>query len=392
VNLDEYGPHAYLLVYIAKPLSNDATHASQKNKRPTSQKKTNSQEVLFKKCFNYFASKLVKDGTVMENDISSWLQILIENSITSSWSFVRLTEKDFGEMKFAIGQRKVLVKIQKKFLALQRAQAKAQEEADAADQLSNTNVMPKSTSTDPNTPTKNVQEARSRQGSKVNSGQTLVKPTNSPTSSGSPQDRARSIMGSLKFILNKFRAGLIEREQHCSLMLLSLLCGEHSLLLGPPGVAKSQLCARITSLISKDEKMFQRLLTKFTLPEELFGPLSIQDLKLDRHHRITSGYLPEARVAFLDEIFKANSAILNSMLTILNERKFDNGTSRKDIPLLIAVAASNEYPANTGELQALYDRFLFRMWVDPVTSFAGFRELIDPLNVITSKSLDLLHT
>lgn len=169
-------------------------------------------------------------------------------------------------------------------------------------------------------------------------------------------------------------------------MLLSLLCGEHSLLLGPPGVAKSQLCSRITSLIARNEKMFSRLLTKFTLPEELFGPLSIQDLKLDRHHRITKGYLPEARVAFLDEIFKANSAILNSMLTILNERKFDNGTARYDIPLLIAVAASNEYPANTGELQALYDRFLFRMWVDPVTSFTGFRDLINPLNVISSKT------
>jgi MoxR-like ATPase len=125
---------------------------------------------------------------------------------------------------------------------------------------------------------------------------------------------------------------------------------------------------------------FERLLTRFSVPEELFGPLSIKALEEDRYYRQTEGYLPRARVAFLDEIFKANSAILNALLTLLNERAFDNGTSREAAPLISVVAASNEIPADGEEkeaLSALYDRFLVRLWVHPVVRPESFFALVD---------------
>ncbi len=102
------------------------------------------------------------------------------------------------------------------------------------------------------------------------------------------------------------------------------------------------------------------------MPEELFGPLSIKALEEDRYERLTSCYLPTATVAFIDEIFKANSAILNSLLTLLNEREFDNGVNRDETPLSCVVGASNELPEGE-ELDALYDRFLLRYQVMPVS-------------------------
>jgi MoxR-like ATPase len=119
---------------------------------------------------------------------------------------------------------------------------------------------------------------------------------------------------------------------------------------------------------------FERLLTRFTVPEELFGPLSIQGLEQDRYERLVAGYLPAATVAFLDEVFKANSAILNALLTLLNERLFDNGTSRVATPLAAVVGASNELPKGD-DLNALYDRFLIRIQVAPV-SREGFLALL----------------
>jgi MoxR-like ATPase len=111
------------------------------------------------------------------------------------------------------------------------------------------------------------------------------------------------------------------------------------------------------------------------VPEELYGPLSIKHLEMDQYHRLTDGYLPSAAIAFLDEIFNANSAILNALLTLLNEREFDNGTVRIKTPLVSVVGASNVVPEGT-ELAALYDRFLFRYQVDPVSD-QGFDTLLD---------------
>ncbi|WP_223753918.1 AAA family ATPase [Myxococcus sp. RHSTA-1-4] len=167
---------------------------------------------------------------------------------------------------------------------------------------------------------------------------------------------------------------LIERETPIRLALLAALAGEHLLLVGPPGTAKSELARRLR-LAFRDAPLFERLLTRFTVPEELFGPLSIKALEEDRYHRQTEGYLPSAAFAFLDEIFKANSAILNSLLTLLNEREFDNGTQRVPTPLICVIGASNELPEGE-ELGALYDRFLLRCRVPPVSA-EGFDALLN---------------
>jgi MoxR-like ATPase len=181
----------------------------------------------------------------------------------------------------------------------------------------------------------------------------------------------------LKTKLNNLREALsqnlIERQTPIRLTLLAALSGEHLLLLGPPGTAKSELARRLKQAFNGGN-YFERLLTRFSVPEELFGPLSIKALEEDRYERLTSRYLPTATVAFIDEIFKANSAILNSLLTLLNEREFDNGIQRVKTPLSCVVGASNELPEGE-ELDALYDRFLLRYHVMPVSQ-KGFAQLL----------------
>ncbi|EIE24598.1 hypothetical protein COCSUDRAFT_40953 [Coccomyxa subellipsoidea C-169] len=161
------------------------------------------------------------------------------------------------------------------------------------------------------------------------------------------------------------KEGLLEREMEVRLLLLAALAGEHLLLLGPPGTAKSELARRMARLTGGT--YFERLLTRFSVPEELFGPLSMKGLEDDEYVRQIDGYLPTSEVAFIDEIFKANSAILNALLTLLNERLFDNGNQRLRVPLLCLVGASNELPESE-ELDALYDRFLIRRHVAQVSS------------------------
>jgi MoxR-like ATPase len=174
-------------------------------------------------------------------------------------------------------------------------------------------------------------------------------------------------------LLDALEDGLVERRRQVRLALLAALAGEHTLLIGPPGTAKSELARRL-HLAFEDALYFERLLTRFSVPEELFGPLSISALEQDRYERQTAGYLPQASIAFIDEVFKANSAILNALLTLLNERKFDNGAGRQDCPLISAIGATNEVPADeVGE--AFFDRFLMRLPVGPVSA-DGFGELI----------------
>ena len=180
--------------------------------------------------------------------------------------------------------------------------------------------------------------------------------------------------GRLASLIDCMASGLVERRQSVRLVLLAALAGEHTLLIGPPGTAKSELARRLQAVF-RDARYFERLLTRFSVPEELFGPLSIQALEQDRYERHTAGFLPDASVAFIDEVFKANSAILNALLTLLNERQFDNGAGRQPCPLISAIGATNEVPEDeVGD--AFFDRFLVRLPIAPVSP-DGFGTLLD---------------
>lgn len=175
----------------------------------------------------------------------------------------------------------------------------------------------------------------------------------------------------IQTLLNWLNHGLVEREGAIKTALLAILAQENIVLIGPPGTGKSLIARRIAEGFAHDagdesSAYFEYLLTKFSTPEEIFGPLSIAELKQDRFRRNTQGYLPTVRMAFLDEIFKASSSILNALLTILNERIYHNGNEAQKVPLQALIAASNELPTHQEELSALYDRFLVRSFVDYV--------------------------
>jgi len=165
----------------------------------------------------------------------------------------------------------------------------------------------------------------------------------------------------------------LDKEELIRLMIISTIAGEHAVIIGPPGTAKSAIIRAFARLI--DARYFEYLLTRFTEPNEIFGPVDIQAFREGTYQRRTASMLPESEIVFCDEIFKANSAILNALLTILNERRFSNGGIQTRVPLLSLFGASNEIPADEA-LEAMYDRFLIRIFSNNLEGF-HFQGLID---------------
>ncbi|MFC5591594.1 AAA family ATPase [Sporosarcina soli] len=172
----------------------------------------------------------------------------------------------------------------------------------------------------------------------------------------------------IKIALN---AKFFERENEVEAILIALLSRQHMLMIGPAGTAKSALSVEIAKIVQGTE-YFQWLLTRFSTPEEVFGPLSLKDLEQGVYKRNTATKMPEAHLVFLDEIFKSNSAILNSLLTLINERLFYNNGLPIEVPLMSVIGASNEYPDEEEGLEALFDRFLLRFEIDYIADETNF--------------------
>jgi MoxR-like ATPase len=177
------------------------------------------------------------------------------------------------------------------------------------------------------------------------------------------------LLALLRFnISNRLKQDFVGKDDVVNLMLLCVIAREHLLLVGPPGTAKSELVKRFVLLLGASPEsgdLFEYLLTRFTEPNEIFGPVNIKEFQAGTFTRNIERALPQARVAFLDEVFKANSAILNALLTILNERFFFNGLEQVTVPLISVYGATNDVP-EAGELAALYDRFLLRVRTENV--------------------------
>lgn len=198
------------------------------------------------------------------------------------------------------------------------------------------------------------------------------------------------VQDALRAMREELQQLFLERADVIDGALTALLSGHHVLIVGPPGTAKSmladELCHRLTGAT-----YFQWLLTKFTTPEELFGAVSLSALERDEYRRVTTLKLPEAHIAFLDEVFKASSSILNAVLTLMNERRFHNGRTVEHVPLITLFGASNELPEDD-ELQALYDRFLLRFVVSYINEDFRFLKMLQarPGPARTTLSLEAL--
>ncbi|EDM77563.1 possible ATPase [Plesiocystis pacifica SIR-1] len=182
----------------------------------------------------------------------------------------------------------------------------------------------------------------------------------------------------------RLEAQFLGKEEMIRLLFVSAVAGEHMVMVGPPGTAKSALVRAFADTI--EATYYDYLLTRFTEPNELFGPVDIQAFRQGSYRRRIEGMLPEAEIAFLDEIFKANSAILNSLLGVLNSRRFSHGNTTVDVPLISMFAASNEVP-NDDALSALFDRFLLRVRVDYLDSYQ-FRGLLQKGAALEAAALE----
>ena len=184
--------------------------------------------------------------------------------------------------------------------------------------------------------------------------------------------------------------GIHEREETIAVSFLAALSGQNIFLFGPPGTAKS-LIARRLSHAFETSSYFEYLMHRFSTPEEVFGPVSITELKKDNFVRKTEGFLPQSDFAFLDEIWKSSPSILNTLLTIINEKSFRNGAEIESAPLKALIAASNETPPPGQGLEALYDRFLVRLDVSPMEEKINFESLLksQPTSAVLEIPIDL---
>ena len=188
-----------------------------------------------------------------------------------------------------------------------------------------------------------------------------------------------SIHKRIEKLLQFLSLGLFEKDKTVRMALLSVLAGESMFLLGLPGTAKSMICRRLTRIFYDSErkiKYFEYLLNEFCTPDELFGPVSLNALENGEYRRETAGFLPDADIVFLDEIWKAGSAVLNLLLAIINERKFHNGKSIDAVPLKGLIAASNELPSEDSGLAPLWDRFTIRLKTKPIEDDENFFKMI----------------
>ncbi|WP_341742956.1 AAA family ATPase [Azonexus hydrophilus] len=184
-----------------------------------------------------------------------------------------------------------------------------------------------------------------------------------------------SLRDRIDHLIKAISTGMYEREEVIAVSLLAALCGQNTFLYGPPGTAKSLISRRL-SCAFHNKVYFEYLMNRFSTPEEVFGPVSIKALKEDHYIRKTDSYLPKADFAFLDEIWKSSPAILNTLLTLINERVFKNGETIEQVPLKALLAASNETPDINQGLEALYDRFIVRLMVQPISELEHFELLL----------------
>lgn len=183
-------------------------------------------------------------------------------------------------------------------------------------------------------------------------------------------------MEKINNIITELSSRFLERDEEIKGIMLSLMTREHCLFIGPPGTAKSALVEAVSTMSGL--KYFRALVSKFTTPDELFGPPDIRELERGVYKRNTSGMLPEAEVLFIDEVFKASPSILNTLLSIMQERIFKNGATHK-VPLVSMFGASNEIPEGEDDaaLSAFSDRFLLKYEVKPISDDIKFMKLLE---------------
>ena len=210
-----------------------------------------------------------------------------------------------------------------------------------------------------------MQRARSREGITITTAEGTTTDTTAPTV---PHDAE-----TVRLAVTRARQNLVDREVLAEVVALCAVAGEHLLVVGPPGTAKSQVVRLVAEQLGG--RYFEYLLGRFTEPNEVFGPVDLRRLREGVVEIETAGMLPEAEVAFLDEVFLGSTAILNTLLGILNERTFRRGSTSLRVPLRVCVGASNTLPEDPA-LAAFADRFLARVFVEPVPD-ARLEELLE---------------